>query len=242
MTMRSDIEQDVLRIIEDDVTEVTAAIPTHIQRAQREIEELCVFRSQKTFHHLLDIQPLSPQPIALPADFIGFVQNPYFYPSTGRPVSLTELDSVSHLENEGTDEGFPRYFDLIYDAATSLYKINISPKSDGNGPIGAGGAYKVVVEYWKRFPTLTATTSTNFLTDNLDDALGWKAAAMVYAELRDPMANFWEQKAMVRIRKFVAAEKRNRLRSRNVQIYPSEPLGARNSQGTRRVIKATVPS
>lgn len=245
--VRATIEAEVSRIVEDSVAAVDAGIVSHIKRAQREIEERCAFDAQfaSTSFSILPATTV----YDMPSDFIAMRNLPHYMTQTaiGAATATTNnaevfLEEVSWSRVFGNhmEEGPPKYWSQSWNDTDQLVSIGVWPLGDGEGP-QPGGAYGVVFPYWKRFTTLADGSDSNFVTDNLDDVLAWEAAAMVFSELRDPLANFWKAKAKTRWREFLKRYKRNQLRKLKLELYPTQPLG---SQGRpwRREIVTKVPA
>lgn len=251
MATRAQIEAEVQRIVEDRVSTLDAAIVTHIQRAQKMIEDKCQFRQQwgGTF---IDVVPAL-QLYAVPSDFISVQRAPYYLKTvttvneystrkSGTRVFLEEAASFEELMGDLHEASPPRYWKVSVDAAGTEY-FEVYPRGDTSGP-ELGGAYRVIIPYWKRLSSLSADSSTNWFSDKLDDVLAWYAAGSLFAELRDPAANFWSARADQRLREFIRSYKRAELRQTPVDIYPSESLSSRTTRdrefNSRRII-AEIP-
>lgn len=230
MASRAQIEAEVLRIVEDQPSDLTAAVVTHIQRAQRQIEERLDFRIQEE-GIVFDVIPSS-FTYAKPSDYLAAREAPFYLTdtslateATGVPVSRVFLKRwTDPLENLGDPRvpGRPKYW------AESEELIQFFPPGDDAGPsTTTAGAYEVKFPYFKRLPTLTSAGSTNWWTENLDDVLAWRAASMLFSELRDPIAQFWSSVAAARYQEVVRATRRARFGQDNVQIFPKQSLSAR---------------
>lgn len=239
MATYGQIEAEVLRIVEDHIDDLTSAISTHVARAQISIEDRCAFPVQRATVEY-QVEPLTTD-YAKPDDYIAVRRAPYFLElSTSQKYrKLVEYDAFEDL-GLATEQGVPRYWREKDD----LY-FQFWPIGDGEGPSGTtAGAYDVVFPYFKRLDALTGSSATNWWSENMADVLAWRAAANVFAEMRDPLANWWSAVAAARFIEIKNFSKRNRIRQKEVRIYPSEPLSAatnRTRQWTRKTWIAEIP-
>lgn len=239
MSTRSQIQAEVLRIVEDHVDVVTAAIPTHIQRAQRAIESRCAFLVQYATV-TYQVEPLSSS-YAKPADFLGVRRAPYFI-ETSSSSGYKRLREDPDFESRGllTTQGVPKYWRDENDASFSFWPIG-----DGLGPSGTtAGAYDVVVPYYKSLSALASDNDTNYWSQNFDDVLAWRAAAFVFADMRDPQANWWSAVAAARFNEIRSQLRRNRARQQDGRIFPAESLSSETQfrrRWRRRTWLAEVP-
>ncbi len=233
------IKAEVLRIVESQPAALTAAVTTHIQRAQKSIESRSQFKIQETS---VTFQVVSGTlNYAQPADYIAILNRPY-YLDTLTTNYYTFLDERLEFETLGLAGSMdpPKYWREFSDLSTVSFQF--WPQGDADGPsVVTPLAYDVVIPYIGRLSTLTQDSDTNFWTTEMDDVLAWKAAAMMFAELRDPMASFWNSVAAARYLEIKNDMKRNKLRSLVTRITPSQPLGSRNQQRYGRPIITKVP-
>lgn len=225
MATYGQIEAEVKRIVEDRIDTLDSAIVTHVARAQNAIEIRCAFPVQRA---LVTYQVGPPTTdYAKPADFINVRRAPYFLERTDSKQysKLTEVDSFEDL-GLLTKQGVPQYWCEKDDTTLQFWPIG-----DGLGPSGTtAGAYDIVIPYWKSLSALASANDTNWWSENLDDVLAWRAAATVFAEARDPMANWWMSVAAARFLEIRNQSKRNRIRQRETAIYPSQSLSSRTRQ------------
>lgn len=225
MATFGEIQAEVQRIVEDRVTALDAAIPTHVRRAQRAIEDRCAFKCQNA---TTTIQVTGSTLLYdKPDDFIGVREAPRFLDRSDatKYQFITEVDDTQAFGLD-TEEGVPRYWQ-DYDEE----QFKVWPRSDGNGPSGvSAGAYEVVFPYFKRLETLEEAGDSNFWSEKMDDVLAWRAVAFLFAELRDPMANWWASVSAARFLEIRRQYRRQQLRSRAFKITPTENLsGGANS-------------
>lgn len=239
MATLSQIQAEVLRIVEDHVDVVTAAITTHVQRAQRAIESRCAFLVQEATT-TVQVEPLSSS-YAKPSDFVGMRAAPYFLESSTSKKYL-RLREVPSFEDYGllTQQGVPKFWRDDGEDAWQFWPIG-----DGLGPSGSvAGAYEVAIPYYKSLSLLSAGTDTNWWSENMDDVLAFRAASFVFAEMRDPMANWWSSVAAARFIEIRNQTKRARARQREGLIYPAEALSSETQnrrRWRRRTWAAEVP-
>lgn len=240
MATKAQIEAEVLRIVEDHNPALvdSAVIVTHIARAQRAIEMRCAFAVQKA-SVTFQVLPATAN-FAKPDNYLGVRKAPRFLEQTSstRPRKLLEVEDATDY-GLTTEQGRPRYW-IDDDEDT----ISFWPIGDDEGPsIVTPGAYDVVVPYWKSLAALSAAADTNWWSENLDDVLAWRAVAFIFAEGRDPLANWWSSVAAARFIEFKNQYKRNKLRSRATQLYPTEVISGgtnRERQFTRRTWIAEI--
>lgn len=228
------IKAGVLRIVENQIDVVTNAITTHVQRAQRSIEDRCAFKIQQaTTTYTWSSFAAFP---VLPSDYIA-IRDRLFYQrrSTDKKYTfMAEVQNRSELGIHSESSGHPKYWEEFEN------EIRVSPQSDDLGP-GVGGAYTLIVPYWKRLSALTVDADTNYWSENMDDVLEFAAAGNVFAELRDPVAQFWRAVAAARFEEILRQYKRSRIRSRETRLKPAESLSGNSSNRHRRAIIATIP-
>ena len=226
MATLAEIKAEVLRIVEEDITELSDAITTHVQRAQREIEDRCEFDIQRTTT-LFEVRQQTGG-YDIPSDFIAPADPPYMLDdvaiSSESPTSgshtrtfLVERDEFASLGNRRI-KGKPKYWKF----GNNFTQIQFWPRGNDEGP-GTSGAWEVEFGYFKRLDTLENDSDTNWWSENLDDVLAFRVAAMVFAEMRDPLANFWDQRALARLAEFRNQHRRNKWRNRGGKfLYPME--------------------
>lgn len=234
MATLAQIKDEVLRIVEDHIDALTgAAVVTHIQRAQRAIEDRCVWRQQHA-EFTCQVSPAGTL-YPVPEDFIGVRKSPRFVSrsNSNRYARVSEQDS---FEDFGllTEEGVPRYWRDVDGENISFWPIG-----DGAGPsVLSPGAYEIVVPYFKRLSALAADSDTNFWSETMDDVLAFRGASFLFAEMRDPMANWWSSVAAARFLEIKKQYNRNQSKRRDTVIYSTESLSSR-TQNERRLGRRT---
>ena len=178
MATLGEIEAEVLRIVEDDPGDVTSstAIRTHVRRAQRAIEDRGAFDTQRISNAL--VVTATTFNFALPTGFLGMRAPPIVLNRAG-DKRYTKLLEIVDFNDLGVPPayGSPKYWQISQDAI-----IRIWPFGDGLGPsMSATGGYDVEIDYWQRLATLTASSDTNYWTENMDDVLAFRAAAFVFS-------------------------------------------------------------
>lgn len=229
MSTYSQIEAEVMRIVEDRITALDSAIVTHVARAQRAIESRCAFPVQWA-EVTFQVEPLTTD-YAKPADFIAVRKAPYFLENSTATQykKLVELDTFEDL-GLLTEQDVPRYWREKDDASFQFWPIG-----DAAGPSGTtAGAYDVTFLYFKSLAALSSAGSSNWWSDNMDDVLAWRAASFVFAELRDPMANWWSSVAAARFMEIRKQHRYGRVRQKETRIYPSEALSSVTQRSQRR--------
>ena len=236
MANLAEMVAEVKRIVEDRVTVLDAAITNHIQRAQRSIEDKRLFPQQKATV-TTNVSTLLGSAFLYPSDYIA-VRDALHYKKTATDTKYTfmeEVESIEHLGIKADVTGPPKYW--VHDATA----IVIYPTPDDLG-FGAFSSYEIVMPYWKRLSTLEVDADSNYWSLHMDDVLAWKAAANVFSELRDPMAQFWNAVAMARFKEIVGDFKRGKLNANRAGIYPRQSLSSRQRDRYGRLIVARVPS
>lgn len=234
------IQAEVLRIVEDHIDELTNPIVTHINRAQSSIEDRCAFKIQEA-EVTYQVVPATTQ-YEQPSNFIAVRSDPYFL-RTATSTGYTFLEERLEFETFGLSQAtdIPMYWKETSDQ--SVVNFEFWPPGDDEGPSGTtSGAYDITFPYWARLETLVDSGDSNWWTERMDDVLAFKAAANVFAELRDGMANFWNSIAAARFIEIKQQMKRNRLRSLSTRITPAQSLGSRNRYPYSRQIITRIPS
>ena len=235
------IKAEVLRIVEAHITELTDATTTHVQRAQRSIEDRLAFKIQdatityttSTVHTFF----------AWPSDFICVKEQPV-YKMTLDATQYTFMDEWSVLQELGIirpeNTGPPTHWSE--EVNSDVIGFQTWPVTDENGPsIVRAGGYDILVPYYRRLDTLANDADTNWWSENMDDVLAWKAAANVFSELRDPMAQFWNGVAAARFLEILRTKNRAKLAVKGTSIYPSQRLSSNSNRRYGRDIVAKVP-
>ncbi len=236
MATLGEIKDEVLRVVEDHIDELTGtAVVTHIRRAQRAIEDRCAWRIQHD-EFTCQVSPASSF-YAYPDDFIAIRKSPRFIQSSSssrysRPKECDSFEDLGLL----TEEGVPRYWRDSEGAGVSFWPIG-----DSNGPSAvSAGAYEITFPYFKRLAALSADGDTNFWTEEMDDVLAWRAASFVFAELRDPLANWWSSVAAARFLEIGRAYRRNQFRRRDTRIYSTESISSRTQRDPLRLRRTWI--
>lgn len=253
MATLGEIKAEVKRIVEEDLTELTSEITTHVNRAQRAIEDMCSFRVQ----HAASVMQVTRSELVyeLPTDFVSIRNKPFYNTSVSRASEtsgtnlsdidrtfLEELPSFNGLGNSRAS-GKPTYWGIDSSTADLGERIAFWPIGDGLGPSASTtGAYEIVLNYYKRLSTLTADSDTNWWSINMDDVLSFRAAALLFAEMRDPQTNYWDARATTRLKEIRSQTKRNLMRERGTSITPTQPLSSRSNRRFRREIIARIPT
>jgi hypothetical protein len=227
MATLGEITAEVLRTVEDHVDLVTAAIPQHVARAQLAIESRCAFAVQEAVATVTVTDGISS--FALPEDFIAVRKQPSY-------LSRADSKRYSRLEEHpdfdeltlASEGGVPRYWTISGDAT-----LDIWPLSDGNGPSLTPGGYDVRFYYWKSLPQLVVAGDENWWSQHMDDVLAFRAIAFVFADMRDPQANWWSATAAARFIEIRNQYKRNLVRQKEMRMYPSQPLSSRANEITK---------
>ncbi len=232
------IKGEVKRIVEERITSLDAAITTHIQRAQRSIEDRCAFdiqESQVTYQYLT-----SGQTMFYPSNYIAIRGVPH-YRKTSTDDQYTFLTERLEFDSLGirfeVASGSPVYWRHNVGLAFEIWP---PPDHEGPSPF-TGGAYDVVFPYCKKLSSLVEDADTNWWSENMDDVLGWKAAANVFAELRDPLAQFWNSVAFARFFEILKLNNRNKIKSFDQGIFPRQSLSANTKLRFGRKIVTRVP-
>ncbi len=235
---------EVKRLVESRVPILDDAIVTHIQRAQRAIEDRGQFMVQEhsiTFQHNLANQFT----YDVPSDFIANRMTPIYTKKSAdtQLIHMIESNDFTVIGKTSTfAPGPPKYWRDSVSEATGNLQWKIFPRSDDLGPSQVtSGAYDVNFPYTRRLTTLAVIGETNWWSENLDDVLAWKAAAMVFAELRDPLAEFWNGLSNGRFREILNQYKRNKVRTSDFQIYPKQSLSSRSKRRFGRQIVTRIP-
>ncbi len=228
MATLGEIKAEVLRTVEAHVDEVTSAITTHVRRAQLAIESRCAFAVQEAMSTFTVTDGVSS--FALPADFIAVRKRPSFL-ATATAKQYQRLEEHPDFDELtfATEGGVPRYWTIQGDSTFDVW-----PLSDGLGPSGVtAGAYDVRFYYWKHLEELAVDDDENWWSLHLDDVLAFRAIAFVFADMRDPQANWWSAVAAARFIEIRNQYKRNLMRQKETRLYPSQSLSSRANEVNR---------
>ncbi len=201
MAQRSALEEAVKRkLIDEDAQKQIAAIPDFLQRAQRDLEDLCLFREQHAETVFSTITNLTLTTAQTPSDFIRVrplapnEEGPFWVDGMGSPTAMRLLESRAEgLRDYGydtvpaTNPGAPKALTLGTD--DSLGFMEVFPAADANAPTGTYRAlttYELHLPYWKRLAELSASTSENVFTTDLlaRQDLEEQATALALFEMR----------------------------------------------------------
>jgi hypothetical protein len=161
------------------------------------------------------------QLVAKPARWKESRSLPYILNEDG---SVTELDPITESDKRRTfaqttpqgdstasvDSGAPRY---IWESATYL---NVAPIPDALSDWNTlSGAYVVVVPYWRYPETLVTDASTNWLTENAEYYVIYKAASIGFLWARnEDRAQFYKAEAEPHFQRIKNQDKLSKLPDR----------------------------
>ena len=125
------------------------------------------------------------------------------------------------------DEGHPRYLEETAD------DINVWPLPD-NDSTWDNGLYRIVVPYWKYPATLVGDNDTNFLTENAEFYVIWKALSIAFGFNRDEeRMTFWEKKAERQFKIIERQDKLSKLPDRMTLRVSKDVYAGRSRRGLR---------
>ena len=171
---------------------------------------------------------------ALPADWKEARGKPFLRIGEGGtlgtlPISITQSKDVItavYSIDDPNDKGEPRELLEASETTIEVYPFpdNLSQWNDGD--------HRVVVQYWKRLPDLSAPSDTNWFTDNAEDVIVFEAAGQLFTVNWDETRGaIWQAKGAAAARLIINTDKRSRV-SKAATLSIS--LGARRSTRERR--------
>jgi hypothetical protein len=242
MATYSTLQTRVGHIVIDLPASVQAQIPTLINEAIREIQRAHNFRvneSTITAVTTLNTRIL----IAKPSNHLAWRDLPYIIDVDGRvrhlqwaPNKMAVARDFGLTDGGEADnailDGMPVAL-LISEPTDELGTENIEvyPLPDG-GSLYSDGEYRIRIPYYKYLTALSSGGGQNWFTNNGEQAIAYKAAAMAFfLDWDEERATVWTQLATKELKDLVLLDKKARL-SQVKELVPQ--LNARGSKLGRR--------
>lgn len=199
----SEIQTEVERRLIDLPAAVQAAVPTLINQAIRDLEDVHNFKVMEataTPTTVLNTRVLA----ALPTRWKEARGRPWFEEDTGGITLLEYSPDTNSALMQHNDDGVGGEPDLLVLTPTG---IEIYPLSDGNSDFG-DGEYRVFIPFWQYAADLVAPADTNWFTANAAAYIIDKATADGFKiDWDEGRASFWDKEADKRFRKVINKDK-----------------------------------
>jgi hypothetical protein len=216
MSQFSVLQARVERRVIDLPASVLAEVPILINEAMHFLQQRHNFKVMETETAQTSTTADSHTLLAVPSDYKEARGLPYLVFNDGSTKDLllaanraAVLDALTL--SDPNDVGEPV---VILDAEPNdlgVRNFEVYPFPDGNSQFG-DGEYRVVIPYWRYLPDLSAGTDTNWLTENAEEYLVFKATAEAFSvDWDEERSAAWEAKAGVKFNETIAADKRFRL-------------------------------
>ena len=231
MASLSQLETRVRNLVLDETQVVLDRVDDEIRAAQRELEDDHVFLVMEDEQEITTVEGARTHAnYAKPADYLRSL-------TTARPVVVDGIGEKTKIDwlirygdrndlysDNPLQTGMPQHvYERDEDWEIFPYPNALAP----GGALFADGNWRIRIGYAKRLPSLSTPGSTNWFSDNAEDALVYMAAVRGLKTNRD-----WEEAALMG----VDAEKEKRIvkhRDRMRRVFKQRllrpMLGARGS-------------
>lgn len=242
MATFSQLQTRVAHIIIDTPASVQAEIPTLINEAIRELQRAHQFKiceSSISATTALNTRTL----VARPSNFQKWRDFPYLIDDQGQVRGLEWAASrVAAAREYGLTEGGEADADLLNGEPVALVEtdptdelgtanIEVFPLPDDRS-LYTDGNYRIVIPYVKYLTPLAATGSQNWFTNNAEDFIAYRAAALgFFQDWDENRGTTWTQLAQSKMREIIKQDKYERI-SKVRELVPQH--NARGSMLGRR--------
>jgi hypothetical protein len=209
-----EIKDRVEGAIIDLPTHVETSIPRLVNFAYRDLQRkhnFWIMRATQAYTTVLETRSLG----STPTDFKEFRDKPYFLMDDDGRVKTIET-SPHALSSYGAimddDTGFPMLIQRSDPTAiTGTSNMLVFPLPDGLSDY-SDGEYRVTVPYWKYLPELTVDGDTNWLTEEGEEYIFYRAVAQGFGLDWDEVHEaVWLQKAALELQELIKADRRQKL-------------------------------
>ena len=242
MATYQQLQTRVGHIVIDQPASVQAQVPTLVNEAIRELQrehDFKVCETELTATTVAGQRSL----VSRPANWLKWRSLPYIIGVDGHVNHLEWAASkMAAARDFGLTEGGEADADIISGIPRALIErdasdelgtttIDVYPLPDGNS-LYTNGEYRIVIPYVKTLTVLSASSSQNWFTNNGEQAIAFKAAAMAFfLNWDEEKGTYWTQLAAAEMRKLILLDKKQRL-SQVREVVPQH--NARGSMLGRR--------
>lgn len=218
------LQSEVLSLLIDAPSAVTALTPTWVNRAIRKLQVKHDYKDmEKTVSYatVAGVRSLAGRP----TDWKKPRNKPYIQNFLGNTSDIQFVSSEAEAatrwgNNTSFDYGRPQ--GLTENVATTAFWV--WPYPDGLSD-AANGEYTIVVPYWGFLPVLALPADTNWFTDNAEQWIVYTAVAEgFYTNEDETRAQLWDTRALKEYKDVVTLDKTRRI-AETIEFVPH--LGAR---------------
>ncbi len=212
----STLQTRVNRILIDVTASVTAEVPTLVNEAVRQLEDLHNFKVMEALSSITTT--LATRDIgAVPSNFKEYRTEPFFIVSEdGVKVRMQIAGNRALILDEfGEDaDGFPRF--LVEDEPTdddNTRQWEVWPLTDGFSDY-TDGEYRIRIPYWKYVPDMSADADANWFTTAAERYIIYQAASdAFFLDWDEERGAVYAQRAAPERDRVIRTDKRLRLSS-----------------------------
>lgn len=236
MATFAELQTRVGQIIIDLPSTVTAQLPTLVNEAIRELQDLHNFKVMEKVSAVYTTTVETSTLATKPTDFkefrgraieIGALGNiSYIQPISGRTEAWGYFGTTAGGEaTASTLAGRPRVIWLSEptdEMGTQTFEI--APIPDANS-LYANGNYRIMVPYWRYLTALSSSGDQNWFTNNAVEWIVFKAASMGFFDNHDDVnGTLWANLAAGKYQQVLKADKRFRMSTTDTLIPQPDAL------------------
>lgn len=245
MATFAQLQTRVGQIIIDLPATVTAQLPSLVNEALKELQDLHNFKVMEKVSSVYTTTAESSTLATKPTDFKEF---------RGKPILINALGDIQRMEvvsgreeawsYYGTDAGGEASVDVLKGRPRVLWisepsdelgtaSFQIAPLPDALS-LYTNGNYRILVPYWRYLTTLSGSSDTNWFTINGEEWIVFKAASMgFFDDHNDEKGTLWANLAAGKWQQILKADKRLRASQRDTLIPQPEAMRGPLSRGGR---------
>lgn len=214
-----ELQDEILLLVIDTPTAVQTLVPKFVNRAIKKLQRKHNFKIMETSVAMttgLLIRTLD----AVPDNWKQVRSKPYYTEELGSVREMkyvsTQVEAlVSYGNDPDLDYGSPR---LIFENSESG-KFEVYPFPDGLSDY-TDGEYRVTLPYWKFLDDLSASSDTNWFTENAEQWIIYQGVAEAfYANEDEDRAQVWERRAAQEYKDVLLTDKTRRQADTETFVY-----------------------